>query len=73
MPRAGESIVRTEYRCLNPKCKAVDYLKQYPGEMAPPDMVNCWNCRAGFNVSPDQMMAEGIGMKQVYPAPQVAH
>jgi hypothetical protein len=73
MSRVGDSMIKTEYRCQNPKCKAVDYLKSFPGEESAPDMVNCWSCHAGFKMDPAQMMMEGVGMKQVYPAPQVAH
>lgn len=49
-----------EYRCSDPKCRAVDFLKltQAEVELSLPKAVNCWKCKGGLKKgSPDQMLA----------------
>lgn len=55
------------YRCSNPKCRAIDYLKVFENEvMYAREWVNCHNCHAGFpQVSLETMAAKGIGMQKI--------
>lgn len=61
---SDSEVKRIRFRCMNQKCGAEDVGKFYPSEPIPV-IVNCWQCHAGLNMSPDQMMAARQGMLQV--------
>jgi hypothetical protein len=64
-----DKIHRVKYRCSNRKCGAEDHVKLYGNESAPP-CINCWQCRAGLQMAPEQMMQQGIGMFMCPPEEQ---
>lgn len=48
----------TAYKCT--KCGAKDY-DRGPAEKSPRQL-NCWKCKAGMGVDPQQMHANRVGM-----------
>jgi hypothetical protein len=59
--RKETGIIRLTYRCTNPKCKAMDVVKYFPGETVVPAL-NCWQCKNGFRVAQDKQVAGNIGV-----------
>ncbi len=55
-----EDAKKQKYSC---KCGAHDYIKYVERTKTTlPPMINCWKCKAGFQVSPEDMLKNGKGM-----------
>lgn len=65
-----DDVRRVKYRCSNRKCGAEDTVKLFEHERIPP-VVGCWQCRSGFGMQIDQMVATTSGMFPVPPEEQI--